>query len=187
MQVDGAFMRFPEGSVRVDLPDDVLFRIDDLKSRAAAAQTHVPLGTPARSEPFPAVSALEELPLLLERPDLILNGGTAHPLLVFPQGDLTRRALHMPAEDHGVVGIEDRVFRRTPEKFFGVADEELIKGVFPPDQNDGRLLPLAAHPAPALQGLHDAAGIPHEEAQVEGTDINAEFEGARGNHGQKLA
>ena len=46
---------------------------------------------------------------------------------------------------------------------------------------------LAAHPAPALQGLHDAAGIPHEEAQVEGTDINAEFEGARGNHGQKLA
>ena len=41
-------------------------------------------------------------------------------------------------------------------------------------------------PAAALPGGHDRAGVAHQQAQVQVADVDAQFQGAGGDHGQQL-
>ena len=92
----------------------------------------------------------------------------------------------MAGGDGRVVGIDDGGFGRPVEKVGRMAHEILIQGVLAGNQGHGRFPKRPADPAAALPGGHDRAGITAQDAQVEAPDVDAEFEGRGGHHGQQL-
>ena len=93
----------------------------------------------------------------------------------------------MAGADDGIVGVEHGALGRPLEEFLGILDEVLVQGVLSAQKDDGRLLARAPHAAAALEGLHDAAGVSDQNAEIEGADVDAKLQGARGDDGQQIA
>ena len=97
------------------------------------------------------------------------------------------RTHQMLCHDARVIGIDHRRFRFPFEQVVRVAHEILIQGIFTGNHNHPRLLPAAAHAAAPLEGGHDRPRVPHQKAEIQVTDIDAQFKGAGRYHGQKLS
>ena len=68
-----------------------------------------------------------------------------------------------------------------------MAHHVLVQGVFTGHQHQRRFLPGPAGPPAALPCGHHRTGIPHQNAQIEIPDVDAQFQGAGGYHRQQFA
>ena len=93
----------------------------------------------------------------------------------------------MPGQDDLIVRVDHGLFRRAAEEILGIAGEILVQGVLPGYHDDRRFLLCPAHPAAALEGCHDRAGITHQNADVQAADVDAQLQSAGADHGQQLA
>ena len=93
----------------------------------------------------------------------------------------------MAGQNDLVLRVDHGLFRRTAEKVFGIAGKVLVQGIFSGHHDDRRFLPRTAHPAAALEGGHDRAGIAHQNADVQPADVYAQLQGAGADHGQQFA
>ena len=93
----------------------------------------------------------------------------------------------MPGQDDLIVRVDHGLFRRAAEEILGIAGEILVQGVLPGHHDDRRFLLCPAHPAAALEGCHDRAGITHQNADVQAADVDAQLQSAGADHGQQLA
>lgn len=92
----------------------------------------------------------------------------------------------MSAQDDRIGRIEHGRFGRALEEVAGVAHEVLVQGVFLGNEDHGAVLAAASHPAAALPGGHDRAGIAHQQAQIQVADVDAQLQGVGGDDGQQL-
>ncbi len=82
--------------------------------------------------------------------------------------------------------IEDRRLHRAVEELVGMAAEELVERVLAGDVD--REPPAAPpRPPPHLLERGDGAGEGDDDRGVEGADVDAELERARGDDGEQLA
>ena len=68
-----------------------------------------------------------------------------------------------------------------------MAHEVLVHGVLVADHDDRGFFSCPSDPPGPLPGGHDGSGIAHEDAQIQGADVDAQFQGAGAHHGQELA
>ena len=81
-----------------------------------------------------------------------------------------------------IVGLNESVFRRIAEEIVRMPHDELIERRGRRDQHRARTAAAASSTARALPGSRDGAGIAGHHHGVERSDVDAQFQRARGYH-----
>ncbi len=190
VQVDRAGMRLPPGAEAVHKSDDCALGILDAEGIPAAAQIHMPLGPLARGQQLRAVGGAQQHPLPLKLRHGANSFGKAQPRPVRAlgrQGLFGGRTLQMTLENHFVARIDHGPLGRATEKILGMTHKILIQSVLARHQNNGRLPARPTYAAAPLQRGHHRAGIPHQNADIQAADVDAQFQSAGADHGQQLS
>jgi len=73
-------------------------------------------------------------------------------------------------------GVDEPMLRRPSEEVIWIFDDELVDGLAPGDQDRERPRGSPAGPARLLVGARNASRISYDQADVEISDVNPEFE-----------
>jgi hypothetical protein len=103
------------------------------------------------------------------------------------QGRLGGGAEQVAGGDLLIVRIKNCRFHLSLKKLLGVLEKIVVQGVFLAHHDNQAFLLPPAHPAAALPGGHDGAGITHHNADIQRADINAQLQGGGGHHPVELA
>ncbi len=93
----------------------------------------------------------------------------------------------MPCQNDGIVRIEHGRLRGPGKKLVRIAHKILVKCILAAYEHHHGFLSLAPHAPAALHGGHNAARIPHQDADIQVSYVNAKLKGAGAHHSQKLA
>src|SRR5262249_41517557 len=93
----------------------------------------------------------------------------------------------MPGQHVGIVGIDDRVFRRLGEEIVWMTQQVLIDRIVAGKQNSKALILSSAAAASLLPTTGNRPGVVDEQGDVERTNIDAKLEGISGGDAPKFA
>ena len=83
--------------------------------------------------------------------------------------------------------MDYRGFRIFSHKFQRMAGKILVQCIFSGNQCNGRLLSTATYPPASLPGGDHRSGIAHQDAQIQITNINPQFQSTGGDDRQKIS
>src|SRR4051812_14409280 len=104
-------------------------------------------------------------------------------LLTSCERQLERRALDVIDEDVQVVRIDERALGRRIEKVRGIPHDELVERRTARHHHGRRPAGAASRSSGTLPRRGDRAWIPGQHRHVEGADVDAELQSARGHDG----
>ncbi len=136
--------------------------------------------------PVPLFACQSQQPLFLKEGEDLRGMRKPSERLTLGKGQLKGRAADVIHNDDQVVGIEESLLRRAPEKVVGMGYDVLVEGRGPGDQHRHRGLRPASRPSRLLPGAGDGAGIAGHNTGIQVADVDAQFQGIGGHHAQNL-
>lgn len=199
VEVDGAGVDEAEGAAVVDGPDQPAVGLHDLELVAAAAAKPHAVGGPAVTGPHRdrlagggsgggAVEGAHEQPVVEdEGADAVVEQARPPALVVAAQRQLVGGARQVGEQHVGVGRVDDGGLGRAVEHLGGVGHEPLVELVVAGDQHGQRRARVPTGPTGLLPHRRDGAREAVEDAGVEATDVDAQFEGGGGDHPQEAS
>ena len=102
------------------------------------------------------------------------------------QRPLHRRAVHVPAQNERVGGVEHGVFHRRAQQRVGVVDQVGVHRLVAGHQHRHRALPAPARAPGLLPKRRHRARKPRHHHRVQPADVDAQLQRVRGRHPQQL-
>ena len=134
-----------------------------------------------------AIAAYHKRPLFCKNSGCFLKGRVLHQGFMDIKGQLGGRTDQVPFKYLRVIRIHHGRLGGPLHEILGVVHEILVQGIFPGHHDQGGILAAAPYPAASLPRGYDGPGIPHQQAEVQITDINTQLQGTGGYHRQQIA
>ncbi|MBV6465939.1 MAG: hypothetical protein PGMFKBFP_01229 [Anaerolineales bacterium] len=187
VQVDGARMRHPDRAGEVHFADDaravLVFGVEDDPRGRGRTERDVRGGICVR-HPEDFVCRGVRFVIGDQHVEIFVDGlcrKFAEALARFER-QLEQRAAQMLQQDQEMVGVDQRLLGRLPEKIFGMVGEELVERIGRRDQRRrGRVVP-ASRATRLLPRGRDASRVADEDGRAESADVDPQLEGVRRHH-----